>query len=405
MDSSLLDRRVLGRRAQPDHRALRFRAKGSDRARARARPSARTPGRWRRPLSLIAVLAHAGWAFIWCHRRLRATVLSALIVLPLLFGGWRWLRDSSLVSVQQVRLSGVQGPDARAVEAALTAAARRMSTLDVRPAALRAAVAAFPVVRDLRAAPSFPHGLRIRVLEQPPVAALTVHGQRTAVAADGVVLGPALLSSSLPVLDAGFQPLPGQMVRASSLLAALRVLGAAPRALAREVARAFAGWKGLTMVMRGGLLVYFGDAGLAHAKWLSLARVLLAPGATGASYVDVRVPGRPVAGFAEGGGGEAHTSGGEPASAANPATAADLAAGLRAAVEGGASAGSPTHTEEGSSGAGAAETSAGARAETAAGARAETAAGAAAQGAPAGSAQAAPAAGGEASEASPAAGG
>ena len=67
-----------------------------------------------------------------------------------------------------------------------------MSTLDVRPGALRAAVAPFRVVREVRAIPSFPHGLQIRVVEQLPVAALTVAGARTAVAADGVVLGPAL---------------------------------------------------------------------------------------------------------------------------------------------------------------------------------------------------------------------
>ena len=73
-----------------------------------------------------------------------------------------------------------------------------MSTLDVHAGRLRAAAASYPVVRTLRLTPSFPHGLRIHVIEQPPVAALTVSGARTAVAADGVVLGPALLSGSMP---------------------------------------------------------------------------------------------------------------------------------------------------------------------------------------------------------------
>ena len=52
--------------------------------------------------------------------------------------------------------------------------------------------------------------------------------------------------------------------------------------------------------MRNGLLVYFGDAARPHAKWLSLARVLADPSSAGASYVDVRVPERPAAGFAGG---------------------------------------------------------------------------------------------------------
>ena len=54
------------------------------------------------------------------------------------------------------------------------------------------------------------------------------------------------------------------------------------------------------MALRGGLLAYFGDATLPHAKWLSLARVLADPSSAGASYVDVRLPERPAAGFAAG---------------------------------------------------------------------------------------------------------
>ncbi|HWX45831.1 MAG TPA: FtsQ-type POTRA domain-containing protein, partial [Solirubrobacteraceae bacterium] len=120
----------------------------------------------------------------------------ALAALLLLGGGWLWLRDSPLVSVQRVQIRGVHGAEAAGIETALSGAARRMTTLDVNVAALRAAVAAFPVVRDLSVSTSFPHGLHIHVFEQPPVAALTVGGVRTAVAADGVVLGPALISGS-----------------------------------------------------------------------------------------------------------------------------------------------------------------------------------------------------------------
>ena len=76
----------------------------------------------------------------------------------------------------------------------------------------------------------------------------------------------------------------------ASLLAALTVLGAAPAPLARLVERVFTGPKGLTVAMRNGLLVYFGDATRPHAKWLSLARVLADPSSAGASYVDVRLP-------------------------------------------------------------------------------------------------------------------
>ena len=76
-----------------------------------------------------------------------------LAALPLLAGGWLWLRDSSLVAVEHVRVSGVHGPEATAIEAALTGAARHMSTLDVHAGALRAAVAPFPRGARVRGQP------------------------------------------------------------------------------------------------------------------------------------------------------------------------------------------------------------------------------------------------------------
>jgi cell division protein FtsQ len=259
-----------------------------------------------RPFEALAGLARSGFQAISRHRRLRIALLTALVVLPLLAGGWMLLRKSSFVAVEHVRVSGVHGPQAHAIDAALAGAAEHMSTLDVHPAALRAAVASFPVVQSVKAVPRFPHGLRIEVTEQPPVAALTIGGTRTAVAADGVVLGPALLSSSLPALNAGqsaVQPLSGQHVQGTSLLAELAVLGAVPKPLQRYITRVYnsSGGEGLTVAMRSGLLVYFGDAWRPHAKWLSLARVLASPTSAGATYVDVRVPERPAAGFSSGG--------------------------------------------------------------------------------------------------------
>jgi cell division protein FtsQ len=278
------------------------------------------------------------------RRRLRLALLAVLVCAPLLAGGWLWLRHSSLVSVQRVLVSGVHGPDARAIDAALTGAARRMSTLDVHPGALRAAAAPFRVVRDVQATPSFPHGLRIRVIEQLPVAALVVGGVRTAAAADGVVLGPALLTSSLPTVGGASGSVTSERVRGASVLGALTVLGAAPAPLARVLARAFTGPKGLTVVMRNGLLVYFGDASRPHAKWLSLARVLADPSSAGASYVDERLPERPAAGFAPGTAppltsAAGTTAAGTTASSSEQATAESLVAGLTAAVASGGSTG------------------------------------------------------------------
>jgi cell division protein FtsQ len=253
-----------------------------------------------RPLSGAAGLLRAGVAFALARRRLRIALLAAVIALPLLGGGWLWLRQSSFVSVRQVQIAGVHGTDAQAVDAALTQAAHSMSTLDVNVGALRAAVAPLYVVRAVRAIARFPHALRIEVSEQLPVAILTVAAVKTAVAADGVVLGPALVSGSLPSVGGSIVPAPGHRVGGASLLGALAVLGAAPAPLAKHVERVFEGAKGLTVAMRNGLIVYFGNAGQPRAKWLSLARVLADSSSAGASYIDVRLPARPAAGFPAG---------------------------------------------------------------------------------------------------------
>jgi cell division septal protein FtsQ len=270
----------------------------SGRSPARARSGPRLGGSTRRqrtgrtPVALLRALSR--------HRRLRVALLACLVSVPLLAGGWMWLRHSSFVSVQHVRVSGVHGAEARAIEAALTGAAQHMSTLDVNVGALRAAVAPFAVVREVHATASLPHGLNIHVIEQLPVAALIAAGTRTAVAADGVVLGPALLSSTLPTLTGSAAAATGARLRDPALIAAVTVLGAAPQPFAKVVARVFTGPSGLTVAMRNGLLAYFGDATRPHAKWLSVARVLSDSSSTGASYVDVRVPEHPAAGFPAG---------------------------------------------------------------------------------------------------------
>ncbi len=306
-----------------------------------------------RPFEAAAGLARDSFQAIARHRRLRIALLAALVAIPLLAGGWLLLRKSSFTAVEHVKVSGVHGTQAQAIEAALDGAASHMSTLGVNNAALQAAVASYPVVRAVHAVPSFPHGLRIEVTEQLPVAALTIGGQRTAVAADGVVLGPGLITGSLPELSDPQGPVPavGGHVQGQTLLAELTILGAEPRQLMRFDARVYSSPKGdgLTVAMRNGLLVYFGDATRPHAKWLSLARVLADQSSAGATYIDVRVPERPAAGFASasalaesagstgssGAGGSTGASAATGAGAGTPeATVAELAAKLTESTNG-----------------------------------------------------------------------
>jgi len=282
--------------------------------------------------------------------RARVALVCALAALPLLGAGWLWLRNSPLVAVEHVHVSGAHGTEAHAIDVALREAATHMSTLNVNVGVLRAAVAPFHVVRDVQVSPGFPHSLSIRVIEQPPVAALVVDGVRTAVAADGAVLGASLLTGSLPTVPgAAGDPLGSGRVHSAAALAALAVMGAAPGALVGWVARVYSGPEGLTVTMRNGLQLYFGDAGRPQAKWLAVVRVLADPSSAGATYIDVRLPERAAAGLGRGVSGEAGTTAGSTptqVSASDP-TAAALAATLAEAVNGGSATSAPTASTAG----------------------------------------------------------
>jgi cell division protein FtsQ len=298
-----------------------------------------------------------GRALGWLrHNRLALRMtLCALVSVPLLGGGWLWLRDSSLVSVRHVHITGVHGVEAIEIRTALEHAAMRMTTMHFDVNALRSAVSSFAIVGGLHATTGFPHTVSISVSERPPVAALLSAGQRTAVAADGTVLGPALLSSSLPTVNGSVEPPAGARLKQPAALAAVAILGAAPASFAPFVVRVFDGPEGLTVAMRNGLLVYFGDALRPHAKWLSLARVLVSPSAAGARYIDVRLPERPAAGLSSASSSSSSSTSTPVETAASDPTAAALAARLATAAGGSSTAATPSGSGESESSSGSSE--------------------------------------------------
>jgi cell division protein FtsQ len=351
MDRSLAGRLGMGSFTRQPARA---RAGAAGRPpKGRRTSSARRETSFDRTLARLAALPAPAFAFagrsialVWRRRRARIALIVALIATPLLAGGWLWLRGSSLVAVRHVRVSGVHGTQAHAIEAALSSAAHGMTTLEVNSGALHSAVAAYPLVSALKISTSFPHGMSIRVIEQPAVAALSVAGAKTAVAADGVVLGPSLASASLPAVSGASLPATGQHVREAALRGTLAALGAAPAPLFKLVTRVYSSSKGLTLAMHSGLLVYFGDGTRPHAKWQSLARVLADSSSAGASYVDVRVPERPAAGFS--GGVAPATTAETEASGSTTAGAAESSESLTEKLSTAAGGGSATAAPTGS---------------------------------------------------------
>lgn len=275
-------------------------------------------------------------------------LLIAAMVSALVFAGWMWLRESALVSVDRVTVSGLSDSHAKPVRAALEAAAQGMTTLAVDRGALRDAVARFPLVRDIEVTPQVPHGLRIRVIERVPVGAIETGGGAVVVAADGTILR-GLPAGDLPRITSRVTP-GGARVSDRRTAVKVAVLAAAPRRLRARIVRVTLGPQGLIAVLTSGPKLRFGDGSRLDAKWLAATRVLHDPVAREAAYIDLRIPERPAAGgltVEEGGtqvqasvqGSVAPAQAGTPTTdpAAAPDPAADPAAG-------GGQAGSPSST-------------------------------------------------------------
>jgi cell division protein FtsQ len=203
-----------------------------------------------------------------------------------------------------------------------------MSTLDVHVDRLRTAVAPYPVVRDVRVSTQFPHGMRIRVVEQIPVATVLVAGRMVPVAGDGTVLHDEQAPPSLPALQLGAPP-GGPRLTDATALNAVALLAAAPYPLLAKVSQvSHTAAHGFTVQLRSGPVIYFGDASELAAKWQAAVAVLSDPGSRGAVYIDVTNPQRPAAGAGSGGSAVAASSATSPATtgATSPAITGQTAA-------------------------------------------------------------------------------
>ena len=229
--------------------------------------------------------------------RLRRRLVAFVVIAGILVAGYLlWLRDSSLVQVETVTVTGLTQADGAKARAALDAAAREMTTLHVDRERLERLAAPFPIVRSIDVRPDFPNGMRIHVSERRPAALLVSGSRRVPVAADGSLLTGLAVKGGLPLVRAG-GALPSRRLGPGARLAAVRVAGALPTALGSQVKeiRTEQG-KGVVVPLENGPSVVFGDGSRVRAKWAAAVRVLADPDAAGAEYVDVRIPERPVAG-------------------------------------------------------------------------------------------------------------
>lgn len=238
-------------------------------------------------------------------RRLRLLAIVALIAVSA--GAvfyYAWFRDSSLVQVRDVTIVGLTGPDANRLRERLKAAGLEMTTLHVNDQALRRAVHSEPSILSLTATPDFPHGLRIDVTENHPVAAIAIPGSgRVPIAGDGTLLPGHHAAGGVPELKIQGPAKVGRQGAAAAWLSdgraapLVRTAAAAPPALLqRATSIETRRGEGIVVILRDGPRIMFGNDSSLAAKWRAAAGVLASPDSRGAVYVDVRLPERPVAG-------------------------------------------------------------------------------------------------------------
>jgi len=244
------------------------------------------PGR--AALAALAISPRAG--------RIALAVLATVVLATAVY--LLWLRDSSLVAIEKVSVSGLSTKDAPRIREALTDAGRDMTTLHVRPEALERAVAAYPAITAVTAAPDFPHRLEVRVVERPPVAILSVPGEKEIpVAADGTLLEGMRPPARLPLVPLD-SPAVGEAVRDDGALQAVRVAAAAPEPLAGriEAVEPRPEEEAVVARLRDGPELLFGRAERLDAKWAAATATLADDVSIGARYIDLRLPERPAVG-------------------------------------------------------------------------------------------------------------
>jgi len=207
-----------------------------------------------------------------------------------------WVRDSSLVAVNEVEVTGLTTEEGPRIRSMLESIADDMTTLHVRTEELEEAAGTFPVIGSIHVEADFPHGLRIEVTERAAAALVSVDGVPTPVAADGTVLRGLRPPGGLPLLRME-KPAADGRVTDPETRRALLVAGGAPTGFAQRIERVGEGAEqGIVVALEDGPEIIFGDAALVAEKGTASVRVLAAPDAAGATYLDVRLPDRPVAG-------------------------------------------------------------------------------------------------------------
>jgi cell division protein FtsQ len=218
------------------------------------------------------------------------------VVLLALYGLYTfWFRNLSWFAIHDVTIKGATTNE-RQIQSAVEQVAGDMTTLHIKDGELRDAVARFPTVASVAASTSFPHGLEVTITERLPVAFVRVHGEETAVSADGYLLpGAEFDAKALPRIEGAAASGPRLDEDAAAQAA---ILGTTPGPLRNRITSST--WDedagGVVVDLNNGPEIRFGDGSRAADKWEAAVAVLSGDERGSPSYLDVSVPDRPVSG-------------------------------------------------------------------------------------------------------------
>lgn len=222
--------------------------------------------------------------------RRSATILVGLALIATV--GW-WVTNSPLFDMRTLRVSGNRHLSDADV-ARLAGLSRATNVVWLRTGRVADRMERDPWVLRAKVSRTLPGVVAVSIQERRPVAVLQVRGSLLLVSGDGVILGRASARARLPAIEVrGASTEVGTRISITPQLIAARAL---PEGLRRRVARITQTARGsLTLILRNGVPVYYGDDSHAGPKARALASLLSWANERGirADYIDVQAPAAP----------------------------------------------------------------------------------------------------------------
>ena len=232
----------------------------------------------------------------------RALAIAACVVAALALG-YLLARQTTLFSVETLKITGAKGEVKQEVRAAL-APYKGKSLVAIDPADVERTLAAVPVVRSAHVDRAFPNTLNVQVESEVPLAVYRDGAKAWVIARTGRVLAAIKPNDQLelPRLKAEIEstPVVGKTLAGTDGLTALLALQAVPNRLPGRILYSQVEETGVTLIMAGsGLEIRLGEPRELEAKMAAAVAVLKAlppDELPTVGYVDVSLPERAVTG-------------------------------------------------------------------------------------------------------------